>query len=148
MTALRAQTDGFESGVSGAVSSKKIMGKNFLPPKNLGMLCEQTAARRFASAVIHISSGDLAKACGRSKETAKIWKRGAQCPNGASLINLARKLPTVRKWLYEECEKAGEPVDNSKRAFDVAVAALMEDASRPGPAGDYARAILSRRVPA
>lgn len=135
-----------ESDVSGsvAVPSKKLLGTNAVPGA-FAPLKEHEAARRFSSIIIKIRTGTLAEAADRSKETVKAWRTKRQCPNLSSIINMARRLPTVKAWLMEECEKPGEPVP-TKEQFRAALEALMEDASKPGPAGEYARSILSRRA--
>lgn len=79
--------------------STQMMGTNFVHP-----LTERDAAERFSAAIIRFQSGQLAQASCRTKDAAKSWKAGRRCPNGSSLINLARAIPAVRAWLYAEIE--------------------------------------------
>lgn len=75
--------------------------KTFVPVP----ITERQTAESFSALVMPFSAGQLANAGGRSKETAKGWKAGRAAPNAASLINLARTMPTVRAWLYAEIEQ-------------------------------------------
>lgn len=83
---------------------QKKMGATFTPRP----LTDREAAKRFRSTVINFSAGQLAIAAQRSKDTAKSWKAGRACPNAASLINMARALPTVAAWLAHEIERGEE----------------------------------------
>lgn len=77
-------------------------GINVLPGINVRPLTDRDAADLFQPVVLKIDTGRLAQAAHRSKDAAKRWKQGRQCPSGASLINMARSLPAVQQWLAEE----------------------------------------------
>lgn len=80
----------------------RATGINVLPGINVRPLTDRDAADLFQPVVLKIETGRLAQAAHRSKDAAKRWKQGRQCPSGASLINMARALPAVQQWLAEE----------------------------------------------
>jgi hypothetical protein len=81
----------------------------FTPPKVSPKITNLEATEQVSALVIGFSAGTLAKAAGRSKDSAKHWKIGHACPNLASAINLARSIPSVRAWLLEQIELGVHP---------------------------------------
>lgn len=71
--------------------------KTFLVP-----LREAQAAQSFASVIVRIPLAELVLASDRNIETARLWKRGARCPNVSSLVNLARSFPEVKAWFLAQ----------------------------------------------
>lgn len=111
------------------------------PMASVVTLDDQGAREAFSAVVIDIAPAQLAKAARRTKECARQWKTAKRFPCGRSLINMARKLPTVKAWLYEEIERTDEGFA-SDRALSGSYQKLIEIASRPGKDGDEARKML------
>lgn len=61
-------------------------------------MSEQDAAAEFSAVILAFSTGEIAKATGRSKETVKCWKAGRAFPNGVSLMALTSEFPRIRAW--------------------------------------------------
>lgn len=76
--------------------------KTILVPGLRAPISEQQAAQSFAAIIARISVQELAQAANRDIETARFWKAGRRCPNGASLINMCRTLPEVRAWIIAQ----------------------------------------------
>lgn len=100
---------------------------------------DRDAAERFSLITVEFSAGDLAKAARRTKAAAKGWKDASRAPGLASVINMARQLPTIRAWLMQEIDAGGDGLD--------VVSALQSVANSPGPEGDAIRAILRQVRP-
>lgn len=81
----------------------------FTHPKVSPKITNAEATEQVSALVLGFSSGTLAKAAGRSKDSAKHWKIGHACPNLASAINLARSIPSVRAWLMEQIGEGAHP---------------------------------------
>lgn len=107
----------------------------------VAVLDDQAAKEAFSAVVIDIGPAQLAKAARRTKECARHWKQAKRFPCGRSLINMARKLPTVKAWLYHEIERNDEGFD-SDRALTGSYQRLIELAAQPGKRGDEARRML------
>src|SRR3990167_9910007 len=65
-------------------------------------LSEREAAERFNATVLEFSAADLARAARRTKNAAKGWKDQSRCPNYASMVNIARSLPSVQAMILED----------------------------------------------
>lgn len=126
----------------GGQAAKKIKGTNVRPRTNFVPLTDREAARKFSALVISFPAGDLAQAAARTKDSAKGWKKARAMPSGASLINMARAIPTVYAWLQEEIEHGGDPLFESDRALTGTVERLIALSSKPGKRGDAARKAL------
>lgn len=100
---------------------------------------DRDAAERFSLITVEFSAGDLARAARRTKAAAKGWKDASRAPGLASVINMARQLPTIRAWLMAEIDAGGNGID--------VVSALKAVANAPGPEGDAIRAILRQVRP-
>jgi hypothetical protein len=72
------------------------------PNKLLTFIDEREAAARFSAVAVDFSTGELATLSRSTKGSAKNWKSARVFPNGATLINLARNNPAIRKWLLHE----------------------------------------------
>lgn len=94
-------------GVSGVVSARRRrVYENRRVHNSVHRITEREAAKRFSAAVTDFSAKDLANVADKTLDAAKSWKAKRRCPHAASLINLARELPEVRRWLYSEIERA------------------------------------------
>lgn len=123
-------------------SSLRLKGTNLARETNVAPLADREAAEGFSHVVRVYSVGQLAEAGNRTKETAKGWKKARQMASGASLINLAAKLPSVEFWVQGEIAKR-RGVDTAPNLAQM-IAALQTIATFPGEEGAEARAILKR----
>jgi hypothetical protein len=120
------------------VNARRALGVKVTHRKSLHPLTERDAAEKFSAAVIDFSAGQLASAARRSKDTAKRWKSARACPNGASLINMARSLPTIRTWLLSQIDAEMAIQFDAGHLYS----ALKNLADVEGQEGDAARGIL------
>lgn len=72
-------------------------------------LSEPEAAEEFSAVILDFSAGELARASGRSKDTAKCWKVGRAFPNGVSLIALIREFKPIRTWVESKVGALDSP---------------------------------------
>lgn len=80
-------------------AAMKPVGVKITYPKNFTpVLTEQVAAAELSAVILPFSTGQLAQATGRSKDTVKCWKAGRTFPNGVSLIALVKEFPQIRAW--------------------------------------------------
>jgi hypothetical protein len=107
-----------------------------LPPR----ISDREAAERFSAVILGFTAKQLAHASGRTVEAAKEWIAGSRMPSGASLINMARSLPCVLRWINEEAQ-AGHRAAMA-RSDDSVLSALRKLKDAAGPEGDAVRAIL------
>lgn len=112
-------------------------GINVLPGINVRPLTDRDAADRFQPVVLKIDTGRLAQAAHRSKDAAKRWKQGRQCPSGASLINMARSIPAVQQWLAEESGYGNRAAQ--AQSADEIKRAIYALAAHSGPDGLWAQ---------
>lgn len=108
---------------------------------NVRPLTDRDAADLFQPVVLKIDTGRLAQAAHRSKDAAKRWKQGRQCPSGASLINMARTIPAVQQWLVEESGYSNR--DAQAMSADAVIRWAREYRKASGMDGDVARAVLA-----
>lgn len=97
-----------------------------LPPK----ITNEEATQQITGIVLGFSAGTLAKAAGRSKDSAKHWKAGHACPNVASIINLARQIPSVHKWLTEQISIGAVDITDDPRTLDALARQLADHINR------------------
>ncbi len=90
-------------------------------------ISEQECAERVSAAIIEFPAKDLQRITDKTIDATKSWKAGRRCPHLASVINLARQLPAVKKWLISEIER-GEASDfeNDPRTMDAVYRALQK----------------------
>lgn len=94
---------------------------------------DREAAEKFSATIIAFSAGDLAKAAHRTKAAAKGWKDASRAPSAASLINLAREIPAVKKWLLSEIDLGRtSEFDGDPRNIDAIVRATIAAMDRRG----------------
>lgn len=123
-------------------SSTRVRGTAFVPQQILPpKITDREAAERFSAVILPYTAKQLANAAGRTVEAAKEWIAGSRMPSGASLINMARALPCVLKWINEEAQ-AGHRAAMA-RSDDSVVSALRKLKDATGPEGDAVRAILN-----
>lgn len=91
----------------------KLTGVNFTPHNFSPIFSEAEAAKEFSAVIVPFSTGELALATKRSKDTAKCWKRGRAFPNGVSLMALVHEFPEIRAWVKS---KTGEFEDSKSLA--------------------------------
>jgi hypothetical protein len=121
--------------VNAATKAIAVRGANVAARTNVAApLSDRDAAERFSLITVEFSSGDLARAARRTKAAAKGWKDASRAPGLASIINIARALPSVRQWLIAE-------IDAGRSDHDV-VGALKALARQSGTEGDVARAMV------
>lgn len=90
-------------------NSTRARGNNLSgPSKLLPFIDEREAAERFSAVAQDFSTGQLAQLGRATKGSAKNWKAGRVFPNGATLINLARNHPAIKKWLLHQIGEAAE----------------------------------------
>jgi hypothetical protein len=120
--------------MSGSIRARdaNVAARTIVAPKNLPV-SDRDVAERFSLISVEFSAPELAHAARRTKAAAKGWKDASRAPGLASVINMARQLPTIRAWLMAEIDAGGngDPI-----------AALQAAANAPGPEGDAIRAIL------
>ena len=88
----------------------KSAGEKIAYPKNFApVLTEQAAAAEFSAIILPFSTGQLAQATGRSKETAKCWKSGRAFPNGVSLMKLMEDFPQIDAWVRSKTGRFNSP---------------------------------------
>lgn len=88
-----------EGGLMSRDSAKELSGENvFWVQPHPPLKTSQEAAKEFSAVIIDFSSGELAQATGKSKETAKCWKRGRAFPDGMNLKMLEAAFPKIRAW--------------------------------------------------
>ena len=108
-------------------------------------IAEKEAAASFAAAVVTLDAYTLARAAGnRNIETARIWKAGRRCPNGASLINMGRTLKEVQDWINGEIDSRKPHIPVDPRAGNAAIVMLQQEAHEPGERGVIARDMLAK----
>jgi hypothetical protein len=81
-------------------------GTSFVGSNPVPLITENRVAEGVCGAVVQFSAKDLARITGKSVEAAKSWKSGDRTLNSVQLINLARQIPAVKKWLLHEIEGA------------------------------------------
>jgi hypothetical protein len=99
---LRRRVSGDTRGQ--APASTRTQGTSLVGSNPVPLIAENRVAEGVCSAVVQFSAKDLARITGKSVEAAKSWKSGDRTPNSAQLINLARQIPAVKKWLLREIE--------------------------------------------
>lgn len=102
--------NGVETRDSRGHGSRSIgaRGTSLVGSSPVPKITEADVAEGIRSSVVPFSAKDLAHATGKSVEAAKAWKSGERTLNSAQLINLARQIPAVRKWLLYELGEAAE----------------------------------------
>lgn len=107
---------------------------------------DNSASRQVFQAVVYrLDVAKLAEASRRSKECARLWRQGRKFPDAHSLINMARKIPEIKAWLYHEVERQDEGFD-SDRTLTASYETLIKLAAMPGRKGDAARAAIGEMV--
>lgn len=118
----------------------KTPGAKISYPKNFApIMTEQAAAAEFSGVILSFSTGQLAQATGRSKETAKCWKAGRAFPNGVSLMALVTEFPQIRAWAHS---KTGG--FESSQSLDVMFGTLEQIMASDTPKGRAMRARLQQ----
>lgn len=91
-------------------NARKGAGVKITYPKNFTpVLTEQAAAAEFSAVIIPFSTGQLAQATGRSKDTVKCWKAGRTFPNGVSLMALIEDFPQIDAWVRSKTGRFNSP---------------------------------------
>lgn len=100
---------------------------------------EDQAREGISAKIYHIDDVRLSRITGCTTNGTKHWRAGTRCPNVASLINLARALPEVRAWLYEQVECG----DRAAQAFsqEAVTRALVNTLSDPEQRAHLAQAL-------
>src|SRR5262249_23529744 len=111
----------WESGADMSQLAKKLMGEKFSPSNFSPIFSEVEAAKQFSAVILNFSTGDLAQATRRSKETAKCWKAGRAFPNGVSLMALVREFPEIRAWVRARTGEFDDP-----RSLDITFSAAEQ----------------------
>lgn len=128
-------------------NSSAVRRTKVVTTTNVVPMTEREAAEEFSAVVIDFEAGQLAQAARRTKEAAKAWKSAKRCPNGSSLINMARAIPKIRAWLYAEIER-GVPAEamsfDNPQALDVIFRGLQQLAMGAGTDGNSARQLLAQ----
>lgn len=108
----------------------------------LKFVTEKDVTARVSVIARQSQRGELAKAACASKDTAKNWQDGTNCPNLAKTINMARRIPAVAEFVLAEI--VGD--DNGPYALNAVIAGLHAVSADPGPQGSAARALLTRLI--
>jgi len=116
-------------GTSAAIS---LGGQNFSPRQKYVPDNDNTLAAELSNVLRLFSVGQIARAAGCCKDTAKAYKKGRALPNAGKLIILAQNLPPVGLWLEGK-------IDPNKRKL-AEMTLLQQQAMMPGEEGAEARA--------
>lgn len=111
-------------------------------PMGLKFVTERDVTARVSTIARQSQRGELARAAGSTKDSAKNWQDGTNCPNLAKTINMARRIPAVAEFVLAEI--VGD--DNGPHALNAVIAGLHVVAADPGPEGSAARALLTRLI--
>ena len=124
----------------------RLKGENLTPQKKFTPIfnSEPEAAREFCAVILPFSTGEVALAAGRSKDTVKCWKAARAFPNGVSLMNLAMTNRTVRGWVLAKLNVREMPEFVDDRLLTVMMAMLNQGLYQSGPDGDAVRAEFAR----
>lgn len=132
----------FEGSLNMSRSATRARGPEFGPTTNSGPIEDLNLAERFSAVIIELPVKQVAKIAEVSTETVKGWRKARQVPQAEHLFRLARKIPSVRAFLYAEID----PSLNSPRAMQALFTGLQHVAGQPGPDGEAARSLLRGAV--
>ena len=102
----RRNVDARRNSQALASRSTRQPGTSLVGSSSVPIITETDIAEGVRDAVIQFSAKDLARLTRKSVEAAKAWKSGDRTLNSAQLINLARQIPSVKKWLLREINGA------------------------------------------